>query len=539
MRYLSLFLLLTVLLVSCRQPDSSQTDASSQSQLGQLEHQFTLSAEASPAFNKGLLLLHSFEYDDAREAFQEAIAADSLEIMAYWGAAMTHYAAFWGLQDVAAGRKVMQALGDTREARLAQIKDPLEQDFWQGVEILFGEGEFLDRNKAYADYMAALYKKHPDNQEVAAFYALGLMWSTKGREASTYDRSARVAAGILEENPLHPGALHYMIHAYDDPAYAELAQNAANQYSTVAPDATHALHMPSHIYLALGMWDEVVSSNEVSYQASVNRLQRKGLGNEARGYHSYAWLHYGYLQQGRYQDAHRLLKDMVSYTRSAATPAARSYLIMMQNAYLSETGSWSPDLEPLVVDRKDIGLISQAGHRFFQGHLAFQHKEATKLAQQIDSLQQDIDVAAALVTSDGIALCSAGPTRFAPDKNALLSAEVMLQQLQALQSLLASEDSQAEKHLQQAVKLESQTLYSFGPPDIALPSFEQYGEWLLEHQRPEEALAQFNKSLERAPLRTKALAGKLKALEAMEQTDEAKQVQKQLEAIRHKADQAS
>jgi tetratricopeptide (TPR) repeat protein len=510
----TVFLLIVVFSCTNKPPDTPSNN------LGNLEHQFDISEKAQPAFEKGMLLLHSFEYDDAREAFQEAVVADENEIMSYWGEAMTHYKALWKLQDVDAGRAVMDKLGSSPEARLARITDELERDFWIGVELLYGDGELIERNQGYAEHMATLYDKYPGNQEVAAFYALGLMWSVPlGRDAEVFDRSAQVVAGILQENPNHPGALHYMIHAYDDPEYAQLAIKAANLYAEVAPDATHALHMPSHIYLALGMWDDVVASNEASYQASVNRLERKGLGDAARGYHSYFWLQYGYLQQERYQDAHKLLKDMVEYTRKAPTKQARGYWISMQNAYLTDAGEWSTDIDPIVVGRHDLGLISQAGHRYFQGRMAHRNGDSQTIISHMDSLDNEIKAAELLVTSDGITLCSAGVTRYAPNRTDIQRAMVMWHQMDAMRAELAGNQQHVEQALLEATTLEAATGYSFGPPDVPYPSFEHFGYWLLDQDRPDEALEQFNTSLERMPNRTLALRGKKLALKELGQNE--------------------
>lgn len=517
----SIALLAGLLVTSCGPNQPSSTS----SNLGSLQHDFTISDPAKPPFENGLLLLHSFEYDDAREAFREAVAADQTEVMAYWGETMTHYKALWRLQDVDAGREVMNQLGATSQERLSKAQDELEKDFWMGVELLYGEGEYNERNQAYADHMAELYQKYPGNQEVAAFYALSLMWSVPlGRDAEVFDKSARVAAGILEENPNHPGALHYTIHAYDDPEYAQLAIDAANLYSKVAPDATHALHMPSHIYLALGMWDDVVASNEASYQASINRIKRKGLGDDARGYHSYFWLQYGYLQQERQKEAHRMLKDMVDYTKKAPTRQARSYWISMQNAYLTKVQQWSREIEPMIVSRQDLGLISQAGHRFFQGRMAYLMGDSEMISLQMDSLDREIAAAELLVTSEGITLCSAGTTRYAPNRTDIQRSTVMWHQLAAFKALLDGDLESAESSMQQATGLEKETGYSFGPPDIPYPSFEQYGFWLLHQKRPGEALQQFDMSLERMPNRTNALRGKLLALQAIGDQNAAKQV---------------
>ncbi|GJM29298.1 MAG: hypothetical protein DHS20C17_19330 [Cyclobacteriaceae bacterium] len=520
--------LLAVLLVCC----TKNQKVSESDNLGYLQHHFTISEPAQPGFEKGLLLLHSFEYEDAREAFQEARQADPEEVMAYWGEAMSYYKALWGLQDVDAGRATMKRLGETPEARLARTENELEYDFWKGVELLYGEGEFNQRNVEYAKHMADLYDKYPGNQEVAAFYALGLMWSVPlGRDAEVFNKSAQVVAGILEENPSHPGALHYMIHAYDDPEYAQFAIDAANLYSKVAPDATHALHMPSHIYLALGMWDDVVASNEASYQASVDRLTRKGLGDDARGYHSYFWLQYGYLQQQRQQDAHKLLKDMAVYVKKAPTQQARSYWIDMINAYLTDAPQWENDIEAMVVSRQDLGMDSKAGHRFFFGRRAYMSNDMETLELHMDSLEVEIGQAELVVTADGITLCSAGTTRYAPNRSDIDRAQVIWHQLDAFRSSLKNEEKAVESALVAATELEQSIGYSFGPPDIPYPSFEQYGYWLLDQGRADDALTQFDKGLERTPNRTNALYGKLAALRALGRDQQILEVQAIIDQI--------
>lgn len=259
---------------------------------------------ARPHFEKGLLLLHSFEYWDAREAFLEAQQADPKMAMAYWGEAMTYNHPLWSEQDLEYGRAALENMN--ADADLENLTD-VETDFIVAVQMLYKPKTAKnDRDQDYMRYMQELYNKYPTNHEIAAFYSLSLLGSVaEGRNDSIYGMGAEVAGKILKENANHPGALHYMIHSYDDPVHAELAIDAANSYAVVAPDASHALHMPSHIYVALGMWDEVVSSNENSYQASVNRMERKALSNDARGYHAFHWLEYGYLQKGRKEDARK------------------------------------------------------------------------------------------------------------------------------------------------------------------------------------------------------------------------------------------
>ena len=511
-------LLAISLLLNCSSLDknSDQTNL-----LGILNHKFDISEPAKNNFETGLLFLHSFEYEDARKEFEKAIASDSTEMMAHWGNAMSYYKALWGLQDVEGGRAAMRKLGASKEERLAKIKDQLESDFWNGLELLYGDGEFYERNKAHADHMANLYKNYPDNHEVAAFYALGLMWTTpNGREKEIFNLSANIASGILEENPNHPGALHYLIHANDDPGFAQYSKLAADQYSKVAPDAVHALHMPSHIYLALGMWNEVVTSNEASYGASVKKMNERGLDDKARGYHSYAWLHYGYLQQGRFDKAGELMRDMQEYTVKAQTQIARVYLIAMQSAQLIETGNWIEGAEPISINCDDLGLVTKAENHFFKAAMAYQKGKRETILNETATLEKLISAAALLLTDQGIAMCSAGTTRYAPSRDDINKANVMIYQMKAFVAMLDNDDKMVEQNLIEATRLEAKAIYPFGPPTISYPSFEQYGEWLLTRSKAQEALTQFDRSLAVAPNRSKALKGKIKALKMLNRDPE-------------------
>jgi len=521
--------LIIFLLLACS-TDPKEIDGSSSSVLGELQHKLPVSDKAKLDFDKGLLLLHSFEYDDAREAFESAIEADPTEMMAYWGVAMSHYKALWGLQDLPAGRGVLSKIAQTKDQRIQQAEEGIERDLWQSIEILYGEGELTERNEAYTDHMSKLYRKYKDSQEIAAFYALGLMWSAAiDADDKVYKLSANVAQGILKENPNHPGAVHYIIHAYDNPELAHLAIDAANKYAQIAPDATHALHMPSHIYLDRGMWNEMVSSNEMSYQASVNRMERKGLDDKARGFHSFHWLHYGYLQQGRYEKAKELMTDMLTYTPSAQTPGARAYLIKMQNMHLIETGEWGLSQPPMTVKTADIGIVAQAQARFFESLSAFNRMDAQSIQAQIDSFVPEINSAELLVSDEGTPMCSAGQTRYAPNKVSIGNARTILNQMRAMEAILRGDQTAAENYFKVAVELENSTEFPVGPPSVPYPSFEQYGFWLLQEERFEEALDQFNNSLRRAPLRSKALHGKIKALTELGRKEDIKDIQSELD----------
>jgi tetratricopeptide (TPR) repeat protein len=524
MRDLSVFLFISLLLFSCGQNENTSEDYT----LGDIHYNFPVSIDAKEGFSKGLLLLHSFEYDDGKEAFIAAQAADKDEVMAYWGEAMCHYKALWGLQDVPAGQAVMAKLGATKEDRLTKAEEGLEREFWEGIEILYGEGELKDRNEKYKAHMERLYAKYPKDHEVAAFYSLSLIWEDYDNKENL-KKATEVAAGIIKESPTHPGALHYMIHSNDDPAYAQLAKNAADEYAKVAPDAAHALHMPSHIYVALGMWNEVVSSNIDSYSASINRMESKGLGGDTRGYHSMAWLHYGYLQQGNYDKAETLLREMISYYQDST--ASDDYTIVMQNGQRIESGTWPESLQPIDVDYSKLGLSAKAQKHFFNSLLAYDKKDAAGIEKEIETLQTQVEAAELLVSDDGIVLCSAGPTRYAPSKEGITKTKAVVHQMKALSAMLANDDKETEKQLKEATALEASAGYDAGPPFIAYPTFEQYGDWLLTKNRPADALVQFDISLQNRTNRAKALRGKVQALNMLDRTEEAAEVQKILEVF--------
>ncbi len=514
-----------IFLFSC---NKHQDNTSEDYALGGISHQFPVSTAAIDDFDRGLLLLYSFEYVDASEAFLAAQKADKNETMAYWGEAMCYYKALWGRVDATAGREVMAKLGATKEARLAKTAEGLEREFWQAIEILYGEGELKDRNEKYTSHMANLYEKYPKDLEVAAFYSLGLMWANYG-DQEYLDKSAEVAAGIIKENPTHPGGLHYMIHANDNPKYARMAKEAADKYAKVAPDAAHALHMPSHIYVALGMWNEVVSSNMKAYAASLNRIERKALNGQARGYHSMAWLHYGYLQQGNYAQAAVLLKEMMGYHKDAT--ASNSYTIVMQNEQRIESGKWLDGVEPIDVNYSNLGLRGKSQQHFLRGLIAFDNNNTALIDEEIENIYVHIEIARPLVGDDGIAICSGGPTRFAPNRGQITKTNVVIHQMEALKAMLNNDDKATEMHLKEATRLEASGSYDPGPPFIAYPSFEQYGEWLLTKDRAAEALVQFDTSLKNRTNRSKALRGKIKALYMLERGAEAEEVQKILDVF--------
>ncbi len=488
-----------ILMISC------QKHKPAENYLGVINLEVSGMPEAITHFEKGLLLLHSFEYNDSREAFRAASELDPSMAMAYWGEAMTYNHSLWHEQDFEKGSAVVQQLN---ELKLDISTTELEKDFVKAVKILYESDSIkTNRDKNYAEFMQSLNKKYPDNHEIAAFYALSLLGSVAdGRDDNIYGKGAIIAKGILKENPNHPGALHYLIHSYDDPQHAKLALSAADSYSVVAPDASHALHMPSHIYVALGMWDQVVSSNENSYQASLNRMESKKLSNDARGYHAYHWLEYGYLQQGRTDDAKKLVEDMQIYTSEKPSVRARAHLVFLKGTYLVESDEWDGTIAEIPVDVDDLNISVRSQYQFLEGMKAFKSQNKSGLDTIINLMKKDLDKESYLVTYDAAVFCS-GATRNDTSPSMLIESEIMIYQLKALRTWLDKDIQSTEENLKMTILLESGLSYSYGPPVIQKPTHELYAEWLMQQGRNEEAFEQYQITLERAPKRRKAMEG--------------------------------
>ncbi|MEL7144830.1 MAG: hypothetical protein AAFO69_00575 [Bacteroidota bacterium] len=530
--YVSIYMAIVV--VGCSTPEQSKDSLSSTDVvLGKLEHGFKLNPAVQEKFDQGLLLLHNFEYDDALNAFKEATAADSTEVLTHWGEAMCHYKALWKLQNTDKGKAIVSRLGTSREVRLAAIEDPLERAMWEMVEIMYGEGDFDQRNQLIREHLESLHQQYPNHQEIAVFYALSLIWSTE--EYGNGSADLRLAAAIVDEiikvNPNHPGALHYKIHALDGPTSAQDALDAADAYANVAADASHALHMPSHIYLALGSWDGVVNSNQRSYEASVKRMINKELMDGARGYHAFAWLHYGLLQQGKYEQAKEVLNDMLSYVPKDPTKAARGYVLGMQSRQIVESGQVNDQIVlDLDVEVDDIGIIAKSVRSLLRAQVAFENKDLKTIDAEIAWLRKNIYVDSLHTDGVSITTCAAGTSRYAPTQNTIRMAQVIELQLNAMKAHLSGDEVLFEQKMKQAVALEDRTNFPTGPPRITKPSFELYGEWLLEKGRYQEASIQFDKALLRMPKRSKSLKGKMIALQALGQPDKLLAVQGELKA---------
>ncbi|MCB1035587.1 MAG: hypothetical protein KDD47_17325, partial [Acidobacteria bacterium] len=329
------------------------------SELGSVDFPTSGSPQAQAAFVEGVLWLHSFEYEVAREHFRRALEVEPGFVMATWGEAMTHNHPIWQRQYPEEGRAALARLAATREERLAKAPTDRERRYLEAVEILFGEGSKEDRDLAYAEAMKTLSRDFPEDLEAASFYALALLGTChQGRDIPTYMRAAAIVEEVFARNPRHPGALHYLIHSYDDPIHAPLGLRAARLYAGIAPAAEHALHMPSHVFLALGMWDETAASNEDAFGAAEERVNRLHQESDRRGYHAMLWLHYAYLQQGRLREARALLDSIQKDVETGGSARARSHYVQMRAQDVVETRRWEALRPAAAHDGLSDGIVA-------------------------------------------------------------------------------------------------------------------------------------------------------------------------------------
>ncbi len=498
--------------------------------LGRIEFPTSGSAEAQQHFLRGVLLLHSFEYDDAKDEFELAQKLEPGFAMAYWGEAMTYNHPIWHQQDGKSARAVLNRLGPTPESRLAKAPTVREKDYLRAVEVLYGEGEKKGRDLAYSEAMKKIYDQYPDDLEAASFYALALLGTCDpDRDIPTYMKAAAIVEAVFQKNPEHPGAVHYLIHSYDDPVHAPLGLRPARVYAKIAPAAAHALHMPSHIFFAMGMWDDAVSANEASWQVADERVNRKQLPIEDRNYHALWWLEYGYLQQGRYRDARKLLSTIEEDALKSGSTRARTHFALMKAAYIVETREWDPG--PSKVKTSGLGLPAVAADLFVTGLSAVQTQRKADAEKILE------EIGARLRPQPGHAVDANDHQHYMSSRpGESRTAEIMQKELEAVIRLNEGKAEVALRLLKEVAATEDSMSFEFGPPSVIKPSHELFGEVLLELGRPAEARKQFESSLAMAPGRALSLLGLARAASKSDDEAAAHQAYNELGKIWHRAD---
>jgi tetratricopeptide (TPR) repeat protein len=468
---------------------------------------------AQEAFLTGVKALHNFQFDEAAVAFQRAQKADPAFAMAYWGEAMSHNHPLWAQQDVEKAKAALDRLDPTPAGRLGKAKLPKEKAYFEALHTLyFSPGDKLARDNAYSAAMGRMYAQWPDDHEIATLYALSLLGTVRPGDTG-FRRQAQAAAiveRVYEANPKHPGAAHFIIHSFDDPDHAPLGLTAADAYAKIAPSAAHALHMPSHIYVQLGMWQKAVASNVDAYKAATELNARLKLPEGREDFHTLSWLAYANSMLGRFDDARKNVEQAkAAADRNATNAGIRDGYLGMRARLISDSGQW----EKLTLDAPAAhaggdhavmpGMPGMGGG---SGSATWTYIVGVSAMKNGDLATAD---AAETALKEMTAKTQGGPTSYAAKPHVIREKE-----LGALVRWAKGQKDEALQLAREAAETEKTLAAPSGPPEPIKPAFELYGELLLEAGKAKDAMQAFEQSLLRTPRRTPSLLGLARAAAA-------------------------
>jgi hypothetical protein len=308
--------------------------------LGKVFFPISCKPEVRPAFERGVALLHSFQYAAAQKAFSDVSVADPKCAMAYWGLAMTTYHPLWegvNAKALAGGRNYLD------KGQKIGTADPREREYMNALAFIFSNKSSGDRLAAYSHALAELCRHYPEDGEAQAFYALSLLALPEANDGPATRRQAiEILNRLWKAQPEHPGAVHYLIHAADTPELAPEGLVAARQYAKIAPDSSHALHMPAHIFVRLGLWQESVDSNVAAATAAADATEHH-LGEAHYQFHAMDFLDYSYLQMGEEGKARQVVEDL-SKVPGASAEVTRNVRVNLVTRNLLELHRWKEAL---------------------------------------------------------------------------------------------------------------------------------------------------------------------------------------------------
>jgi hypothetical protein len=492
--------------------------------LGTVKFANSCSADVQPAFARGMALLHSFEFGPATDAFKSVADADPSCGIAQWGMTLAQ----WGNPFAVAirpARQVEAGRGMATRAAAVATKTPRERDYIAAVTTLYDRFETVDQRTrmiAYRDAMGRVAATYPDDPEASTFYALAIAAAADPADKTYADqlKAGAMLEKLWDAQPDHPGIPHYIIHSYDVPALASRAVTAARRYAKVAPDAPHALHMPSHTFTRLGYWQDSIDTNILSAAAA-----RKA-GAIYEELHATDYQVYAYLQSGQDAAARRLadgLADVLARANpnaaaSAAPPTAGSYaLAAIPARYALERGAWA---EATRLQVRPSRYAYTDAITWFARALGSAHTgDVAAVKTSVDELQKAID-------------------RLTQEKESYWAEQVTIQKIAATAWLALAEGrtSDALAGMRDAADREDRTEKSAITPGPLAPARELLGEMLLQIDRPKEALAEFQKTMAKEPNRFRALAGAAAAATKAGDRAAARKYSEQLLTICAKAD---
>jgi hypothetical protein len=490
-------LLITFTVFADDDKDHPHHEDLNENQLGTVHFPVSCAAAVQKPFERGVALLHSFWYEEVEKQFLQIAKDDPHCAMAHWGVAMSMWHQLWNEPDA----KVISRGRDevTAAAKLAAKSTPREKAYISAIGAFYRDSKKLDhaaRAKAYSDAMKQVYETYPDDHEAAAFYALSLLASEPHHDETFANRKA--AATILEKlfaiEPDHPGVAHYLIHSYDKPQLAELGIPAARRYAQVAPAAPHALHMPSHIFARVGLWQDDIKSNLASV-AATRKTAAMHMGGEGHQFHAMNYLFYAYLQSGREADARALMDEVkampemhdmygIGFDPHLAAEAHFASLYPLEVRDWATAAALTPAAVPATVE-DSFGYWAKA---IGAAHL-----------HQPDEVRKDVNAIEAIHER----FVSLNKQDFAE------ATENDLKQARAWLAFAEGKYDDAVETLRPMADKED----ALGDEPEGIPTREMIAEILLDAKRPQQALAEYQTDLKLNPNRFNGLYGAARAAE--------------------------
>ena len=495
---------LRILFTSLLLSGAVAADDHSHHDLGQVRFPVSCTPAAQKTFERGVALLHSFWYDEAERTFSEVTRTDPSCVMGYWGVAMSFYHPIWAPPTPADLEKGKAAVA---KAKSAQAKTPRERDYIDAMDAFYRDAEKVphrERALAWRNAMQQLSARYPEDREAAIFYALALIGTAPltDKTYASQKQAAEILNAILPEQPRHPGIAHYMIHSYDSPQLAALALPAARSYAKIAPAAPHALHMPSHIFTRLGLWQDSVDSNLASASAAKKYVSKTFPGAMSQDQlHAMDYLAYAYLQTCRDTEARRILDE------SAAASKVDQQVFQVAYAFAAIPARYALERK-----RWSEAASLRVKPAWFQWKQFPWAEAITSFARAI-GLARSGNPSAAKAEIDKLAAIQKALAEVKEPYD--WSAQVEVQRLAALAWVAHAEGNQeaALRWMRAAADLEDKSDKHPVTPGAVLPARELLGELYMELNQPAQALPEFEQVLRDAPKRFNATYGAARAAE--------------------------
>src|SRR5687768_6198610 len=429
--------------------------------VGNLSFPTSAKPEAQRHLLRGVAILHSFGWKQAIAEFQAAQKAQPDFALAYWGESLSYNHPLNSQMGFKEPRAVLARLGPDRAARVAKAPTDREKGFMNAVEDLWGEGDSRQRRLAYMNAMERLYKQFPNDDEVKTFYALSILSAS----AAVDDRTARMnvkagslAMDVFKRNPNHPGAVHYVIHAFDDPVQAPLALEAARVYAKIVPAVSHAIHMPTHIFIQHGMWSDVANQNIRAFNVAKELWRPCDVPGDMS--HSGDWGQYGFLQLGDYAGARERVQAFEWMAETTKNQRATGALSLVRARYIIETEEWK--VQPMAENASNDTILANGFSAVKTGDMATAEKMEAMLAAKAKAAPGGAATSANPHAEHGAAPASAEATVGKPaaapaagaNPDAGKNVRIMHKELQALIAQAKGQADQAIALLREAAQIE-------------------------------------------------------------------------------------